>query len=254
MQMMEAAAKESSVKNVVVTSSSTACVQPEPGKPYHVDSSTWNEASKAAWTLPPAPDFQRMLMNYSCAKTEEERACWDFVEKHKPNFTFNTVLPTVVFGKLTSPENTGFPSSTGALKYMWEGSKVGAGAVFGQWFVDSEDVALLHLAALTLGDVQHQRLIAFGHPFTWGEIIDIFKKLAPEREFMNRFEEQPDLGTVDNAKEIEILKRLGRKDGFKTLEESIGEWVPYMKEVEKKGIKLPETFGDKIAAQMKADA
>lgn len=48
MNILEAATKETSVKRVVYTSSQCACVQFEAGKTYHIDSSTWNEESKAA--------------------------------------------------------------------------------------------------------------------------------------------------------------------------------------------------------------
>lgn len=232
--MLEAAAKEPSVKRVVYTSSQTACVHVEPGEEYHADASTWNEESKAAWTLPQTTDFRRMYLNYECAKTEAERACWKWVKEHKPNFTFNALLPDVVFGKPAS-QNTGFPSTLQFLQLTWEGNPVGPTTILPQYFVDSEDAALLHLAALTLDDLQNERLLGFAFRFSWNEILGIFRKVHPERTFMDDVDEMLDRGTVDNAKEVEILKRMGRNNGFKTLEESIKEWIPGMLEIERKG-------------------
>jgi hypothetical protein len=51
-------------------------------------------------------------------------------------------------------------------------------------------------------------------------------------------------------KEAEILKRMGNKKGFTTLEESIKEWSPYILEVKRKGIVLPETERNRLLKQM----
>jgi nucleoside-diphosphate-sugar epimerase len=149
--MLEAAAKELSVKSLVYTRSQAVCVNHEPGKEYRIDSSKWNEDSKAAWTLPQTTDFPRMYLNYACAKTEAEQVFWKRVKEHKPNFKFNTVLLNLVLGRLASPEHTRFPSSLGSLKLTWEGNPLGAALIPPQWYVDSADVGLLHLVSLTFG-------------------------------------------------------------------------------------------------------
>lgn len=244
--LLEAAAKAESVKSVVYTSSQAACVQLEPGKPYHITTSSYNEHSKVAHELPPSQDFLRMALNYSCAKTEAEQACSKWVEQHKPHFTFNVVVPNVNFGTMVAPEHTGFASSSGLLKTLWNGSTFGAAMIPPEWYVDVEDDALLHLAVLTLPEVQNERIFAFAGRFGYGEILDIFRKECPEKKFLEKIDEVLDQGTVDNARSVELLKKVGKENGFSTLEETVKKWIPWMLKVEKEGIVLPETEVDRL--------
>lgn len=86
---MKAAAKEPSVKAVVLTSSSWASATPVPNVRYHIDSNLWNEdAVKAAWAPPPY-EQDRLMAVYAASKVEGEKACWRFMEENKPHFTFN---------------------------------------------------------------------------------------------------------------------------------------------------------------------
>ncbi|KAF2250780.1 NAD(P)-binding protein, partial [Trematosphaeria pertusa] len=226
--LLEAAAKEESVKSVVYTSSKAACVQMEPNKPYHITQSSYNEDSKAAWTLPVTADFARAALNYCCAKTESEQRCFKWVQENKPHFTFNTVVPNVNFGTVTRPDKTGFISSSGILRFVWEGNLAVAAMFPPEWFVDVEDSALLHIAVLTQPDVQNERLFAFAGPFCYKEILEIFRKSLPERKFADDPEEVLDCGTVDNTRSVELLKRMGKENGFSSLEEAVRKWIPLM--------------------------
>ncbi|KAF1962084.1 NAD(P)-binding protein [Byssothecium circinans] len=235
MNVLEAAAKEKNVKRVVYTSSNCACVTFEAGKTYHLDSSTWNEGSKAAWTLPVTPDFPRTFINYCAKKTEAEQRAYKWVEEKKPHFTFNTVLPNVNWGTVVRPDKTGFISSSGFLKLLWDGVTAFVDMFPPQWCVDVEDTALLHIAALTEEDVQGERLFAFAERFTYTEVVDILRKEFPDRKLVDKIEEKAHNGTVDNKRSIELLKRLGKKDGFSTLEEMIKKWTPLIAQAEKEG-------------------
>ena len=54
LHVLQACAKEPSVKRVVMTSSSTAAASPQPNKVFTMDEKTWNmEAVEAAWAPPP---------------------------------------------------------------------------------------------------------------------------------------------------------------------------------------------------------
>lgn len=54
---------------------------------------TWNdEAIKQAYN-PDAPDYMKGMFVYAASKTEGEKAAWKWMEKNKPGFQFNTVLP-----------------------------------------------------------------------------------------------------------------------------------------------------------------
>ncbi|KAF2475134.1 NAD dependent epimerase/dehydratase family protein [Lindgomyces ingoldianus] len=246
--VLEAAAKEPSVKSVVYTSSQAACIHLEPGKPYSITPETYNEGClNAAWTWEDKDDksMTRMLVNYECAKTASEKNSFEWVEKNKPHFTFNSVVPNVNFGTMVSLENTGFPSSSSLLKMIWEGNTMPAFMIPPEWYVDVEDTALLHIAALTQPDVQNERVLAFGGRFNYNEILDLFRKLVPDRAFLKDIDEPPsDQGTVDNSRGTELLKRLGKPGGFSTLEEAITKWVPFI--LKSENMDLPETAADRL--------
>ncbi|KAF2029220.1 NAD(P)-binding protein [Setomelanomma holmii] len=212
LELLEAAANEPSVKSVIYTSSQAAAITPKPGVSYHITADTWNEESKSAWTAPVEPNFARGTLNYMCSKTETEQKCFKWVEEHKSSFTFNTVLPNFTWGLTTRPDMTGFMSSAAILKVLWNGSAVPATFFPPMWFGDVEDVALLH------------RIFAMAGPYTYTGILNIFKKTCPDRKFLDK---------VDNERANELLKRLGKANGFSTLEETIKKWITQMLEEEK---------------------
>lgn len=54
---------------------------------------SWNdEAIKQAYN-PDVPEQMKGLFSYAASKTEGEKAAWRWIEKNKPDFQFNTVLP-----------------------------------------------------------------------------------------------------------------------------------------------------------------
>ncbi|KAF2249997.1 NAD(P)-binding protein [Trematosphaeria pertusa] len=252
--VLESAAKEPKVKNVVYTSSVVAMAHQVPGEPRVLDKHSWNEyALKEAWN-PDAKEegLARMLVNYACSKAASEKACWDWMAAHKPGFTFNTVCPPVVLGAPSAAIYTGFSSSAGFAKMLWDGHPEIAFMIPPQWYVDVEDVALLHVAALSQPDVENERLMAFAGKFTWNEVLGALRKFAPERSWPERIEEPPaDQASVDIGSSAELLKRLGKKDGFASLEEAVRKWVECMVEAEKMD-GVPESLVDKMAAQLNA--
>ncbi|KAJ4376109.1 hypothetical protein N0V83_001390 [Neocucurbitaria cava] len=247
LSLLESAAKEPSVKSVVYTSSQAAAVAQKPGEPYHITSSSWNEDAKIAWTLPITQDFRRALLNYMCAKTEAEQQGFKWVQDHKPQFTFNTVLPNITFGTVTRPDKTGFTTTSGLLKLVWQGNTLPTELFQSQYFVDVEDVALLHLAALTQPDVQNERIIAMSYRYNWNEILDIFRKIAPDHTFPGKLDEVLDNGTVDHARAEELLKRVKNGEGWSTLENAIRKWSVWMLRAEKEGKDWPESVLEQMA-------
>ncbi|KAF2185903.1 NAD(P)-binding protein [Zopfia rhizophila CBS 207.26] len=248
--ILEAAAKEPKVKSVVYTSSQAACVMLEPGKPYAITPGSWNDASlKLAWEPSEEQTFGRGIINYMAAKTGAEQASFKWVDEHKPHFTFNSVVPNCNFGTVIAPTHTGFPTSAGLVKLLFYGNTMGAGLIPPEWYVDVEDSALLHVAALTQPDVKNERIFAFGERFTWNQILGLFRKFCPDRTFLKDIEEPPaDRGTVTNERAAELLKRLGKPNGFSTLEEGIQKAVKSIVAVE--GLELPKSELEKQAEQM----
>lgn len=110
---LRAAAKQPTVKRVVVTSSAAAVFIPKPERPIELTPEMFNdEAVKMAWDsvgqtpAPQSPEAYMLgVLVYAASKTEAEKACWKFVEEKEPGFEFSTVVPTITFGPLLDKEN-----------------------------------------------------------------------------------------------------------------------------------------------------
>lgn len=119
LNVLHTAAKQPTVKRVVLTSSTAAVFHEKPSTPFEVTTEWWNDAAvKQAWDSvenPPAPGSPEAavlpVVIYAASKTEEERACWKFMEEEKPGFEFNTVLPNANLGPPLSKDQA---ASTGA--------------------------------------------------------------------------------------------------------------------------------------------
>lgn len=223
--LMHSAAKVSTIKRVVYTSSSTALTMPKPNQKIHVDTSTWNEeAIKAAWA--PAPyEKERGYTVYGASKTLAEQKCWEFVKKENPGFTLNTVLPYFNIGPGINP--VGGPGSTGGtlLRFYLGEDTESMKHYSPQFWVNVQDTARLHLLALTQDDVNNERLFAWTAPYTYNTWLDMFRLISPEKEFPENIENpDKDLTEIDTSRSVELLKRLGR-DGWTSLEESIREML-----------------------------
>ncbi|KAK7727120.1 hypothetical protein SLS57_003154 [Botryosphaeria dothidea] len=227
---LDAAAGERRVKAFVYTSSSTAAYSPKPGAGGDVGQETWNEETvKEAWAPPPY-EPSRTGKVYGASKMAAEKAVWDWVkEKEKEGevgFRVNAVLPNVNFGRSLDVKNQGHPTTSGwafdlatgkLADRMWE-------AVKPQYYVNVEDTALIHVAALTRPDIDRQRIYAFAGEFNWNTLLHALRKLYPERTF---YEDREGLGhdlsrIVDAGKAEELLKDVSGR-GWKSLEESLKE-------------------------------
>jgi len=221
-----ASAKEPTLKRVVMTSSSTAAADPEPNKIFIIDETTWNEeVVTKAWAPPPYEGVQRKLQVYSATKMQSEKAAWEWYREHKPGFVLNTILPNANIGKVISVEHQGAPSTNGWVKALWNGFQEEDTADLKdnppQYYVNVQDNARLHVGALVLPEIREERLFAFAHPFNWNDILAIFRRLYPDRSFVEDF---PDLGRdmskVANAKAETILAHFGQQ-GWTSLEDSV---------------------------------
>ncbi|KAK0614775.1 NAD-dependent epimerase/dehydratase terH [Lasiodiplodia hormozganensis] len=244
--VLESAAKEpsGSVKRVVYTSSSLAAYTPaltgdDPSSSAgrEVSAATWNEETVRAARAELGPDdagnvaavTRRALDIYGASKAEAERAVWRWVEEHEGKglgFEVNAVLPNVNFGRSVDPVNQGYPSTigwpvmlaTGTMPEMlWD-------AIRPQYWVDVEDTALLHVAALTRPDIKNRRIFAFAGQYNWNTLLAALRKMYPEKElYPDREGLGHDLTRIIDAPWAEqILKDMGRP-GWKSLEQSLRE-------------------------------
>ncbi|KAF9640013.1 hypothetical protein BFW01_g11819 [Lasiodiplodia theobromae] len=179
--------KEPSVKRFVYTSSLAAVYIPKPNQLLNIDESTYNYAAVTAASEPPTPGQNRHFINHCAAKTRGELAIWDWVREHQPSFGVNSVLPGFVL----------------AL------------------YIDVEDCALLHVAALTLPDVESQRIFAMARHTNGQEIVQELRLLFPGHEFPDAPDAECDRSVVPPIDKAEaLLKTLGYP-GWTTLREAI---------------------------------
>lgn len=90
LSLLNAAAKQPSVKRFVLTSSCAAAAAAEPGVAKIIDENTWNDgASREAWAPPPYGP-ERGFAVYAASKMEVEKVAWRWYIEHKPGFVFNT--------------------------------------------------------------------------------------------------------------------------------------------------------------------
>ncbi|GAM33894.1 hypothetical protein TCE0_013r01121 [Talaromyces pinophilus] len=221
------AAAESSVKRVVLTSSSSSALLPQPGvEGIVVTEDTWNDAAvKAAWDENTPADVKPFVV-YAASKTEGERAAWRWIEENKPEFTFNSVLPNFAIGKILHPEIAGstmkwaaelLQGNDGVIKFLPP-----------QWHVNVGDIARIHAIALLDPNVQSERLFAFAAPFTWTGVIDILRKLRPSNKSLVNppADELPDLSDIVPSKRAEsLLRSFFGQSGWIGLEQSLKDGI-----------------------------
>jgi nucleoside-diphosphate-sugar epimerase len=221
---LEAALKEAGLKRIVMTSSSTAATSPKPNVEFSIDEETWNkEDIEAAWKPPPYEGHDRVLAVYAASKTQSEQAAWKWMKEHKPHFVLNAILPNANMGVVLSPENQGSPSTVGWLKALWNGFEGHEDLKENppQYYINVQDNARVHVAALLSPDVNGERLYTFAHPFNWNDILAIYRKVYPEHQFIDDIPNLGrDLSKVANGRAEELLKRFGVK-GWASLEESV---------------------------------
>ncbi|QRD94634.1 hypothetical protein F9C07_2205416 [Aspergillus flavus] len=198
--ILESAAGMPSIKRVVLVSSSNglSMLTPSPnGGVLHESKliltfmiGSWSdEAVKAAWD-PNTPDESKGF------KTEAEREAWTWVRGHKPEYTFNTVLPcmTVILCKIIGA----ITRSADQLHNMLEDPSPGDlrfhdgvdpqtlerrshGFInLAEWYVDVEDLARLCAVGLSDPSAQSERILAFAQQMNWFDAVSLLRQLRPK--------------------------------------------------------------------------
>lgn len=217
--LLEAAHSQGkAIKRVILTSSSFAVADSnlDSNKPVQrLNVNSWNqETANQAKTNPNA------LNVYVASKVESERFAWNFVETHKPAFILNTVCPSVCWGEKVI--GTEYLSSGQVVrKVAFEADQVITGILTSQYFVDVNDVALLHILAATKEDIVNERILGYSEVFTWDQVIDLAHEYCPEKVNAAKKTDSTclkDNTVVDVERTKEILQSYG---GLKTLKESV---------------------------------
>ena len=224
---LKAAALTPTVKRFVLTSSSYALDVPTPNTEYHLDQNSWNEvSSKEAWKTEGYDPVTRPMHVYSASKIEGERAAWEFMETEKPHFVLNTVCPNFNIGEILDKRQGG--SSAGFIKAFWGGDPQITSFLQNsapQFAIDVKDNARLHVAGLTMADVEGERLLALSEPFNYSRWCVSLQKIDPSKNFPPPPEnEGKNIGTVDMKRSIELLKRMGLA-GLTPFDESLKQLI-----------------------------
>lgn len=94
--------------------------------------------------------------------------------------------------------------------------------MFTAWFVDVDDTARLHVAALLSKSVNNERIFAFAQPYTWNQVLAIMRAAYPSRAFP---EDLLDVGTsnlkVPNMRGEQLLQEVFHRDGWTSFNETI---------------------------------
>ncbi|KAF4415180.1 hypothetical protein F53441_14654 [Fusarium austroafricanum] len=209
--------------NAMRTQSWLAVALPLPTNDFTVDRDTWNEeAVKLAWAPPPY-DSSRAMMVYAAGKYASEKEAWKFME-NKPNFTLNVVAPFGVSGAPNHKKHA--ESGTNWTATFFRGQKDYLDAFPSSYFADVEDIAILHVAAVLDPEVKNARLHSWGHLIHWNDFLAIFRSLRPQKEFIPDYPDPKYLTlNTDQSPSLELLKKWGGKDGWKSLKDSLTESV-----------------------------
>lgn len=92
----------------------------------------------------------------------------------------------------------------------------------------------LHVAAAIFEKVQDRRLFGYAERVCWDTILDILRRLEPDREFIANFSGGEDPSTIEPRETSEALLRDMGQPGFISLEQSVKELLQGLKEVEAK--------------------
>lgn len=180
------------------------------------------------------------IILYGASKARGEQEAFAWVREPKPSFSFNTVVPNVNFGMAVSPENLSYRNSSAVTDAVVKGYPAAPTILPSQWYVDVEDTALLHLGALTLDDVHDERLLVFAGRYSWTQILDIIHRLYPHKTMLKPVDEPAiDTGEIGNNRNIEILKGMGKNEGFTSLEDTLVKALDTI--VENQSKKIPKT-------------
>ncbi len=84
----------------------------------------------------------------------------------------------------------------------------------------------MHVAAILDPTVGNARIHTWSDGFNWNDVLDIFRKISPEKEFPMNFDGMGTIvATVDDRRGRELLKRWAGRDEWIGLEEGVTETV-----------------------------
>jgi len=164
------------VKRVVIISSYAAIMNPEKGNwPGH----TYTEKDWNPVTMDQALHGSK-ITTYRASKTFAERAAWEFVSKHKPNFDLVTLCPPMVYGPIINAQTlSSINTSNEAIYKYLNGETKTVEPMFHPFWVDVRDVAAAHLSAYeTPAAGGHRFFIVADEVYSSQDMVDALRKVS----------------------------------------------------------------------------
>jgi len=223
--LLEAAMAEPGMKSFVFTSSAWAAWTPQAGTPTTLTKESYNELAEQLLEDDTLPAGVRSFFKYMAVKTKVEQAIWEWVAREKPRFAFNTILPDTVLGPILDAERQG-GSTAGMVRWLWNGENLQVlENIPPQWFIDGRDLGRVYLACMVSGSTDRQRIFGFADRYSWPKILEILKRIAPEKKDLV---DLPDAGwdqtDVPNESALELLQTTSQEK-WTSLEKSVEDGV-----------------------------
>jgi hypothetical protein len=94
------------------------------------------------------------------------------------------------------------------------------------WYVNVDDTARIHIAALLCNSVSNERIFAYAKPFTWNEVLAVLRKLHPSKTFAEDIPEaELSNMSVSNERGEQLLRDVFGRQGWTSLEDTVKENV-----------------------------
>ncbi|KAI1422737.1 hypothetical protein F5Y12DRAFT_599227 [Xylaria sp. FL1777] len=229
--LLKAAKDEPSVKSVIFTSSAWAAWTPDPSKKTVLHEWSYNDEAVRIMRSNISRE-EKGILGYMAFKALLEQRIWDWIRTEKPSYTFNTILPETVLGATLSPENQGIQSTCGFVKWLREGVHLDIiASVRAQRSIDTQDLGLLYVAALTTPGVDNERLFAFGSKFNYSRVAQILQELEPDKKIPTIKDDGWDQNEVPNKRAESLLQAL-KGHSWAALEDSIADCLNSIKKLE----------------------
>lgn len=223
--LLEAARRAGTVKSFVLTSSAWAAWTPNASRKVTLGPESWNDEAVALARDKTIDSSKKGLSGFMALKTLVERGVWEWVNREKPAFAFNTMLLDTVIGEVLDPVHQGMPSTAGMTHWIWENKNQEVlNGMQPQWHVDTRDAGKLFVAALASSpQVDRERIYAYGARCSWFRVAEILREEYPDHKNMATLRDNGwDQTEVPNQRGEELLRRVGQ-EGWTSLEDSVRE-------------------------------
>ncbi|KIW20290.1 hypothetical protein PV08_00865 [Exophiala spinifera] len=231
--VLHAAAREPSVKRIVITSSFAAVIDDgrKEATKFTYTGRDWNPQSYDE-SIDPTTSPE---MAYRGSKKFAELEAWNFIDREKPTFDIVTLCPPMVFGPMRHPVTTlsDLNETSEALWKITSGQDIPRGITF---YIDVRDLALAHVEALLRPQCGNRRYtIAAPERYTCTMAADIIaeefdwgRDRVAKYDTPQEFDETCTLDGEEAARDLGITYRK-----FRT---SVVDFVKQAIEIEKRGM------------------